>query len=146
MAGVTEWAVKPRLVSTCSPVASTVPLQHDEGVREIVAAKLARIESDLDRGEAGAGVATSSSSASSQRSGEADRFIRGSAGAPGRTLAGAGARALGPLRDGGVAAAADQTDRFGDAENHKGTGAKHGRPKPFVTQNGNPRLGTFAAE
>ena len=123
MPGVTEWAVKPRLVSTCLAGRVERAAQHDEGVREIVAAELARIEGDLDRGDGRAPAPrTSSSSASSQRSRRSGRLLmarvsrRGRAGEP----VGAAPRLLGPLGE-RLAAAPDQADRFGHAENHKGT-------------------------
>ena len=142
IAGVTAWAVKPRLVSTASPVASTVPLQHDEGVREIVAAELARIEGDLDRG--GGGRRRRSEQQQREQASRADGRPPSRAAQPARRADAGRTRARGPL--GRRATAASRRRRISAdslrrrRKSQTGRRQSSGRPDPFVTQTGNPRL------
>ena len=101
--------------------------QHDEGVREIVAAKLARIEGDLDRGE---GRRRRERRAAAARAASRGRSALscGSAGAAapgaGRGRAAAlGRRAIALWRRRRISA-----DRFERAENHKGDGDRSAPP------------------
>jgi hypothetical protein len=101
-------------VSTRSPVASTRAVQDDEGVREIVAAELARIESDLDRGEGRRRQRDDQQQARAPHrpvSAQGGRFHR-----TGRTAA------PWPAGDGFEAPAANHPGGFERAENHNGGG------------------------